>query len=85
MESDIVHKDTMIEGYRAEINSLKTYKSQHEQLITHIQNLQQENNTIKSDHEEVLKERERLKDEVEEMSMKVKELEDQIISQVKVE
>ena len=27
MESDIVHKDTMIEGYRAEINGLKTYKT----------------------------------------------------------
>jgi hypothetical protein len=33
----------------------------------------------------VFKDRQRLRDEVEELTMKVKELEDQVISQVKVE
>ena len=80
MESDIVHKDTLIEGYQAEIQSLREEMKKQKELLDRLFDLQGEHSRLRQDHEAVLKSKARLEDEVKDQTRRIEDLEQQAMS-----
>jgi hypothetical protein len=75
MEADIVHKDTLIAGYQAEVKTLRAELKKNEEHLSRSFEQQGEHNRLRQEHEAVLKMKARLEDEVRERTRRVEDLE----------
>lgn len=88
MEADIIHKDTLIAGYqaevktlRAELQALQAQLQQSEDCLQRLYEQQADHSRLRQEHDAIMKIRTRLEEEVRERTQRAEELERQLVAQ----